>query len=222
MNLNWDWDYALEIFPKLLQAAIEVTIPATFVGFGLALVVGLLLTLGRSSRWQLISWPSMAFIEFVRSTPLLVQLYFLFFVLPRYGVAMSPFMTGVIGLGLHYATFTSEVYRAGIENVARGQWEAAKALNFSPWRTWSSIILPQAIPPMIPTFGNYLLVMFKETPLLSAITVVELLQTAKVIGTNSFRFVEPYTLVGVIFLLLSYPSALLLRRLEKRFGTGQR
>ena len=219
--MNWDWDYALEILPELLKATINVTIPATFAGFGLALIVGLLLVLGRLSRWQPISWLSIAFIEFVRSTPLLVQLYFLFFVLPRYGVVMSPFMTGVIGLGLHYGTFTSEVYRAGIKSVPRGQWEAATALNFSPWRTWFSIILPQAIPPMIPTFGNYLLVMFKETPLLSVVTVVELLLTAKNIGTNSFRFVEPYTLVGVIFLLLSYPSALLLRRLEKHFDTGK-
>lgn len=212
---DWDWAYAVDILPRLLVAT-RITIAATVVGFLLALIVGLLLALARRSSLRVVSWPATAFIEFVRSTPLLVQLYFLFFILPRFGVALSPFVTGVIGLGLHYGTYLSEVYRAGIGSVPRGQWEAARALNFSARYTWTRVILPQAIPPMVPAFGNYFIVMFKETPLLSAITVVELLQTAKIIGARSFRYVEPYTLVGLIFLVLSYPSALLIRRLEAR------
>lgn len=215
ITFNWDWAYAVDILPRLLSAT-RITIAATVVGFLLALIVGLLLALARRSSLRVVSWPATAFIEFVRSTPLLVQLYFLFFILPRFGVALSPFVTGVIGLGLHYGTYLSEVYRAGIGSVPRGQWEAARALNFSSRYTWTRVILPQAIPPMVPAFGNYFIVMFKETPLLSAITVVELLQTAKIIGARSFRYVEPYTLVGLIFLVLSYPSALLIRRLEAR------
>jgi polar amino acid transport system permease protein len=121
-------------------------------------------------------------------------------------------------LGLHYSTYLSEVYRSGIDNVPRGQWEAAKALNFSKLRTWTSIIIPQAILPMVPVMGNYLIGMFKDTPLLSAITLVEILQTAKVIGAQSFRYLEPITMVGVIFLILSYVSSLGVQWLELRLN----
>lgn len=216
LRFDWDWAFAWEILPRLLEGA-WITLQATVVGFALALVVGLLLALGRRGP-RLLSWPVTAFIEFVRSTPLLVQLYVLYFILPNFGISMSAFLTGVIGLGLHYGTYLSEVYRAGIENVPRGQWEAAVALNFDTRTMWTNIVLPQAFPPMLPAFGNYFIVMFKETPLLSAITVVELLQTAKIIGSRTFSYVEPYTLVGIIFLMLSYPAALVVNRLEARFA----
>jgi len=216
LRFDWDWAFAWEILPRLLEGA-WITLQATVVGFALALAIGLLLALGRRGP-RLLSIPSTVFIEFVRSTPLLVQLYVLYFILPNFGISMSAFLTGVIGLGLHYGTYLSEVYRAGIENVPRGQWEAAIALNFGTRTTWKNIVLPQAIPPMLPAFGNYFIVMFKETPLLSAITVVELLQTAKIIGSRTFSYVEPYTLVGIIFLMLSYPAALVVNRLEARFA----
>jgi polar amino acid transport system permease protein len=108
------------------------------------------------------------------------------------------------------------VYRAGIEAVPRGQWEAAKALNLSPGRTWLRVILPQAIPPIVPAMGNYLVAMFKDTPLLSAITVVELLQQSKMIGSATFRYTEPLTLVGLLFLALSLVAAWGVRGLEAR------
>jgi len=117
---------------------------------------------------------------------------------------------------LHYSTHLSEIYRSGIESVPKGQWEASTALNFSKTQTWIKVILPQAIPPVLPMFGNYLIVMFKETPLLAAISVVEMLNVSLIIGSKSFRYIEPITIVGLLFLLLSYPSALLVRHLEKR------
>src|SRR5690606_37212771 len=123
---------------------------------------------------------------------------------------------------IHYSTYLSEVYRSGIEAVPKGQWEASTALNFTRTKTWLRIIFPQSIPPTIPVMGNYLIVMFKETPTLSAITVVELLLTAKELGSSSFKYVEPLTLVGIIFLALSYPSALLVRALEKRMQGRER
>lgn len=211
----FDVEFALEILPLLLRAMV-VTIKATFVGFGIAAILGLLFALGRraDSRW--ISWPVGAVVEFIRSTPLLAQLFFLFYVMPKYGLRLDAFTLGVIGLGLHYGAYTSEVYRAGIEAVERGQWEAATALNFSSAQQWTRIILPQAIPPMIPALGNYLIAMFKETPLLSAITVVEMFQRAKIISSQTFQPLEPYTMVGILFFLLSYPSVLLLQRLESR------
>ncbi len=216
ITFTWDMEFALEILPQLLRAA-WITLQATVVGFAIAVVVGLVLALARRGP-RIVSWPVTFLIEFIRSTPLLVQLYVLYFILPLYGVSLSAFVTGVIGLGLHYGAYLSEVYRAGIEHVDKGQWEAAIALNFDRRRTWTNIVLPQALPPMLPMFGNYFIVMFKETPLLSAITVVELLQTAKIIGSRTFNYVEPYTLVGLIFLALSYPAALVVNRLEARFA----
>lgn len=211
----FDWHFAWELVPTLLPA-LWITVQATLAGTAIALTVGLALALARRSHVRYLAWSAAAFVEFVRSTPLLVQLYFLFYVLPDAGLKLSPFATGAIGLGLHYSTYCSEVYRAGIESVARGQWEAAAALNLGRRHTLMRIIIPQAIPPVIPALGNYVIAMFKDTPLLSAITVVELLQTAKMTGAQTFRYVEPLTLVGVLFLVLSLVSAAGVRRLEHR------
>jgi polar amino acid transport system permease protein len=141
-------------------------------------------------------------------------------VAPNFGITFSPFLTGVIALGLHYSSYTAEVYRAGINAVPKGQWEAAISLNLTPFRMWKDIILPQAISPVIPALGNYLVAMFKDTPLLAAITVLELLQTAKLIGAETFRYLEPLTLVGLLFLGISLVSSQLIQKLELRFGTA--
>jgi polar amino acid transport system permease protein len=157
------------------------------------------------------------FVEFVRSTPLLVQLYFLYFVFPvAFGITLSSLTAGVLGLGVHYATYTSEVYRAGIDAVPRGQWEAATALNLPRTRVWTSVILPQAIPRVLPALGNYMISMLKETPLLLAIGVLDLVGQAQASGSEAYRYVEPYTIAGLFFLLLSYPASVLVRRLERR------
>jgi polar amino acid transport system permease protein len=213
----WDWAFVWEILPDLLRG-LRITVQATLLGTALALVVGLVLALLRRSGIRAVSMAAGAFVEFVRSTPLLVQLLFAFFAQPILGVRLSALVTGIIVLGLHYATYTSEVYRAGIEGIPRGQWEAARALNLPPRRTWTGVVLPQAIPPVVPALTNYFIAMYKDTPLLLAIGVGEVLLTARVIGSATFRFLEPITMVGVLFFLVSYPSALLLRRLEARFA----
>ena len=120
MTPIFDWSYALEILPTL-GAALVVTIQATVLGMLVAVTLGLALALLRRSRLRLVSWPAAFVIEFVRSTPLLVQMYFLFYVLPLTGLRMSPLATGVLALGLHYAAYCAEVYRAGIEAVPRGR-----------------------------------------------------------------------------------------------------
>ena len=215
MTPIFDWSYALEILPTL-GAALVVTIQATVLGMLVAVTLGLALALLRRSRLRLVSWPAAFVIEFVRSTPLLVQMYFLFYVLPLTGLRMSPLATGVLALGLHYAAYCAEVYRAGIEAVPRGQTEAAIALNLPRWRTAVDVVLPQAIPPVVPALGNHLVAMFKDTPLLSAITVVELLQQSKMLGSATFRYTEPLTLVGALFLALSLLAAWGVRGLETR------
>ena len=191
-------------------------------GMLLALSLGLILAIARRSSVRFISWPVALFVEFIRSTPLLVQLFFLYYgLLPALGWELAPFLTGVIGLGIHYSTYTSEVYRSGIEGVPRGQWEAAQALNLSRWQTYRHVVLPQAIPPIIPALGNYLIAMFKGTPLLMAITVLEILRQADLLGKEHFRFVEPITMVGVIYLLLSLVSSQFVRFLESRMTVRQ-
>jgi len=213
----WSWEFAAEILPQLL-VALRVTFQATVLGSALAITLGLVLAVLRRSDSRAVSLPVGGFIEFIRSTPLLVQLYFLFFVLPQFGLTLSGMTAGVLGLGVHYATYTSEVYRAGIEGVPKGQWEAATALNLSNRRTWTGVVLPQAIPKVVPALGNYVIAMFKETPLLAAITVIEMFGQADRIASRTFRNVEAFTLVGLLFLLLSYPCVLLLRRLEARLA----
>jgi polar amino acid transport system permease protein len=215
--MEWDWDFVRQIMPTLLEG-FKITILATILGAIVAAVIGLGIAIARRSSMPVIARTVGFVTEFIRGTPLLVQLYFIFYVLPDIGIRLAPLVAGVIGLGLHYATYTSEVYRAGIENVARGQWEAAKAANLTTRQTWIHVILPQAIPPMIPALANYFIAMFKETPLLSAITVLELMNQAKSIANSNYRYIEPMTLVGVFFLVISLISVVGLRWLEERFA----
>lgn len=211
----FDVSYALELLPMLLRATI-VTVIATVGGFALAMVIGLVLALGKLSGATVIRLVATGISEFIRTTPLLIQLFFLFFVLPRYGLAFGALATGIVGLGLHYGAYLSEVYRAGIAAVPQGQWEAATSLDMSRALTWRRVILPQAIPPIIPPMGNYLIAMFKDTPILATIGAMELLGTAFSEAGRTYRYLEPITLVGLIFLALSYPSVLLVRRIERR------
>ena len=219
----WDWPYAWEVLPLLAEASL-VTLQATVLGFALALVVGLMLAIARMAGPRWLRLGAGGVVEFIRSTPLLIQIFFLYYVLPDFGLRLNALLTGVLALGLHYGAYCAEVYRAGFNSVPRGQWEAALALDLSPWTSLRAVVLPQALPPVVPALGNYLVALFKETPLLSVISVLELMQTAKMLGAESFRYTEPITLVGLIFLLFSLLSAALIRRLEQRLNRrkGQR
>lgn len=214
---KWDWAFAGEIFPDVLRG-MWVTIQATLMGITFAMILGLVLALLRRSERPYVRGPVSLFIEFIRSTPLLIQLFFLFFALPDVGIVMSPLTTLVVGLGLHYGTYTSESYRAGIEAVPKGQWEAAIAGNLSPTTTWVKVVLPQAIPKVIPALGNYLVAMFKDAPLGSSIGVVGVLFVARSTASSTFRALESFTEVGVLFLAVSVPAALFVQFLERKYG----
>jgi polar amino acid transport system permease protein len=214
----WNWDYAAEILPVLLEHFLRYTLVATFLGSALAAVLGLVFAIVRRVGVPVLAPLISSFIVFVRSTPLLVQLFFLFYVLPTIGITMSPLVTGVLALGVHYACYYAEVYRAGIEGVPKGQWEATTALSIPARYTWQHIVLPQALRRVLPALGNYAVSMFKETPFLALITVPELVQTASSLGSRNFRYTEPFTIAGLIFLLASYPTALALRKMEIRLG----
>jgi polar amino acid transport system permease protein len=212
----WDWHYVLDILPGLLRAFL-VTISATLTGFAAAACIGIGIAVLSRSRFAAVRWTLRAIVEFIRSTPLLVQLFFLYYSLPMLTpISLSAFATGVVGLGLHYGAYMSEVYRSGIEAVPAGQWEAAKALNLSRRKTWTAVVLPQALPPIIPVMGNYLIVILKETPTLSAITLVEVLLSAKNTASVTYRVFEPYTIAGLLFLFLSLALSFFIVRLEKK------
>ena len=206
ITFSWDWAYTMRVLPVLLDAAM-VTLKATAVGTVIAVFLGLAFALLRRSSNMLVSRPVAFFVEFIRSTPLLVQIYFVYYIFPEFGLKMTPFLTGVIALGLHFSSYMSEVYRAGIEGIPRGQWEAGISLGMTRLRIFKDIVVPQAIPPVIPAMGNYVISMFKETPQLSAITVLEMMQVAKIIGSEEFRYLEPITMVGIIFLVFSLAAA---------------
>lgn len=218
-GIEWDtssqWAFAWSILP-ILGKGLVVTLQATLLGFVVAAVLGLVLAGLKSARYKLISWPARFISEFIRDTPLLVQVFFLYYVLPDYGIVLPAFMTGALALGLQYSAYTSEVYRAGIESVPRGQTEASHALDLSSWRIFSVIILPQAIPRIIPALGNYLVSIMKDVPILSVVSVLELLNVAKIIGDRSFNYMIPLSLVGLIYLLMTLVAAWGVRLLDER------
>ncbi|GGE61729.1 MAG TPA: ectoine/hydroxyectoine ABC transporter permease subunit EhuD [Paenalcaligenes hominis] len=218
-GISWDtssaWAFAWSILP-ILGKGLIVTLQATLLGFFVAAVLGLILAALKSVRLKVISWPARFISEFIRDTPLLVQLFFLYYVLPDYGVVLPAFLTGALALGLQYSAYTSEVYRAGIESVARGQLEAARALDLSGWRTFSTIVLPQAIPRIVPALGNYLVSIMKDVPILSVVAVLELLNVAKIIGDRSFQYLIPLSMVGLIYLIMTLIAAWLVRLLDER------
>jgi polar amino acid transport system permease protein len=214
----WDWDYAISTLPAL-WSGLQVTLLATLLGSLLAFALGLVFAVVRRNRVPVLYQVVGGFVELWRSTPLLVQAYLIYSVLPDFGITLSSLTAGVLALGLHYACYTSEVYRAGIDAVPRGQWEAATALSLPRHRVWLGVVLPQAIPRVVPALGNYVISMFKEVPLLLAIGLVEVVTEAQQITAQTFRPVEPLTMAGLLFLLISYPASLLVRRLERRVGT---
>lgn len=210
---NWRWDFTWDILPRLVVATGN-TLLAAGLGYAIAVVLGLALALAQRTPFRPLTLTVREVVEFIRSTPLVLQIFFVFYVGPQFGIRLSPWVAGMIAIGLHYAAYLSEVYRGGLESVPRGQWEAATSLNLSTARTYFRIVIPQALPPSLAGMGNYLVGIFKDTPMLSVIGVAELMHTANAIGSESYRFLEPYTLVGIIFLMISLPSAALIRAFE--------
>ncbi|WP_020593990.1 ectoine/hydroxyectoine ABC transporter permease subunit EhuD [Kiloniella laminariae] len=210
MMFDWRWDFTWEILPRLISATAN-TLLAAGAGYGIAIVLGLVLALSQRTPYRLLTLVVREFVEFIRSTPLVLQIFFVFFVGPQIGIRLSPWTSGMIAIGLHYSAYLSEVYRGGLNSVPVGQWEACSALSLSTRKTYWRIIIPQALPACFAGMGNYLVGILKDTPMLSVIGVAELMHTANAIGSESYRFLEPYTLVGIIFLLVSLPTAGLVR-----------
>lgn len=210
--MRWDNDYAVEILPRMLEG-LWVTVQATLAGMAIALVLGLAVAILRYLKIPVISSLLTFYVLFVRGTPLLVQAYFGFFVF-----SFSPLVTGILVLGVNYSAYTAEVYRSGIESLPKGQWEAATALSLPRGRTWTKIVVPQSVRTIIPVLGNYWIQMFKDSAILQAISLLELLGVAQQLGNESARFLEPITMAGAMFLIVSYIASLLVKRLERTYA----
>jgi polar amino acid transport system permease protein len=217
----FDFSHALEYLPDLLQGAL-ISVELTFAVMALSLVVGLIVALARMARQRWIRIVATTYVEVIRGTPCLLQLFYIYFVLPAFGVRFPPFTAGVIGLTVNYSAYMSEVYRAGIQAVAKGQLEAAQALGMSRGLMMRLIILPQAIRIVVPPLGNYFISLFKDTSLASSITLRELLFTGQIISATNYQYFTIFTIIGVIYLALSYPGSLAVQALERRMKIGYR
>ncbi len=214
--MNWDWNVVDDFMPRFWDG-VQLTLQALVLGSLIAFSLGLVWAIAQRSRFAAVRWPVNALTEFIRNTPLLVQLFFLYYVVPEWGPSMSSLTTGIIGLGLHYSTYTAEVYRAGIGGVPTGQWEAATALSLPRTRTWTAVILPQAIRRVVPALGNYVIAMLKDSPMIAIIGALEMFGEAEGFSNETFTF-EAYTIVGIAFIVIAYPASLLIRLLERRLA----
>lgn len=213
-------DRLIEWGPPLMRGT-ALTIFLTVASFAFALVLGLVLALARLNRrrWYLYK-PAQGFVELVRGTPLLVQLFYLYFVLPFVGITMNPILTGVLGLGINYGAYMSEVYRAGIEAIDRSQWEAAHALAMPTTLILRVVVLPQAFRIVIPPMGNYLVSLFKDTAIVATISIRELLFSARLLAAETFQYFAIFTAVLVIYFVISYPASRGVAWLERRMRIG--
>jgi polar amino acid transport system permease protein len=206
------------MLPALLSG-LRVTVVATFVVMALALAAGLPVALARISGNQLVRLVSTVYVQVLRGTPVLLQLFVLYYVLPFAGIKLDPWTAGVAGMSAAYAAYLSEIYRAGIQAVDRGQTEAALSIGMSRVQVMRLIVLPQAIRIIIPPIGNTFIGLFKDTSLLSILTIRELMFEGQLLAATNFRYITIFSVIAVLYLVVCWPCAALIERLERRLKT---
>lgn len=205
-----------------LLGGLLITVELTFVVITLSLVCALGVALAGMSRLTPLRWVVKAYIEVIRGTPLLLQLIYVYYVLPEIGIRLDAFAAGVLALTLNYSAYISEVYRSGIQAIAKGQHDAAAALGMTHALAMRRIILPQAIRIVVPALGNYFIGLFKDTALCSAVSIQELVFTAQVQAALNFQYFTLYTVVAAMYFLVSFPAARLVNYLERVTKSGYR
>jgi His/Glu/Gln/Arg/opine family amino acid ABC transporter permease subunit len=208
-----------EMLPYLLSGAV-MTLKLTFASMALALLLGLAVALLRLSRNRLVRFFSGAYVEIIRGTPLLVQLFIIYYGLPQYDIRLEAFTAGVIGLSINYSAYLAEVFRAGILAIDKGQWEAGCSIGLSRAGLLRYVIVPQAARIVLPPIGNYFISMLKDSALVSTISIVELMRAAQLRVAITFRAMDIYLLVAVLYFAMSYPCALLIRYFERKVSRG--
>jgi polar amino acid transport system permease protein len=209
---------SIEFLPLLLQGAV-LTVQVTILAFALSSVIGLVLALMKVSHWRPLSLAAGGLINTIRGLPIIVQLFYIYFVLPEFGIQLSAFQAGVIGLGFAYSAYQAENFRAGIQAVDHGQLEAAQALGMRMPLVMRRVILPQAFRISLPPYCNTLVMMLKDSSLVSTITVAEMTRAGQLIASSTFQNMTVYTLVALLYLAMSLPLVFALRRLETRLAT---
>ena len=204
----------LEALPILVVAFLKVTLVVTVASSLLAAVLGLVWAIALRELPGALARPLAFVLDFIRMTPLPVHLLVIYYAFTQ----LSPMTVGILVFGVHYSTYMAESYRAGIESIRKGQWEAAKALSLPQSRTWRAVILPQAIRNTLPSLGNWAIAMFKDTPFLIFISVPEMVTRAREFGGQNFSYIEAMSVAGLLFLLASYPTAVLMQKLEKKLA----
>lgn len=215
--MHYVWDFAIlgkysHLFWVGLGWTMAYTIGTVILGTLLGLVVGIL----RLNRWRVIDWLLVAYIELFRCTPLLVQIIWFYYAFPvLLGLNIPAHVAAMSVLSLYGGAFYAEIVRGGIESVPRGQWDAARALGLRPWRMLRLVILPQALKPMLPPYVNQSVTQLKNTSLVSVIAVPDLVYNATLINAETYRPLEVYTTIAVIYFAILFPATLLARRLER-------
>jgi polar amino acid transport system permease protein len=208
---------ARDFLPILLQGCF-VTIQLTLAALVLSTLLGFVWALMRLSSYALLRWPAVTFITIIRGIPIIVQLFYMYFVLPDLGIQLTAFQAGFIGLGIAYSSYQAENFRGGIQAVDHGQIEAAQSLGMRPALVMRRVVLPQAIRVFLPPYGNTMIMMLKDSSIASAITVAELTRGGQLIAASTFKNMTVFTLVALLYLTMSLPLSYLARWLERRFG----
>lgn len=208
---------AWESFPYVLSG-MGYTLILSLLTMGIGLVLGLMTAMARMSRYRLLRWPARGYISVIRGTPLLVQLFILFYGLPVIGITLDPITAAVIGLSLNVGGYSAETIRGAVASISKGQWEAAKSLNMTYWQTMRRIVIPQSVRVALPPLANTFLSLVKDTALLSVITVPEMLYRAKIVGGSTLDYMTPYLLVALLYWVICTILNVLNERLEKRYG----
>jgi len=207
--------------PLLLRGAVT-TVELSILGMAVAVVVGLAVVLLRLYGIAPLRWLAKAYVEVIRGTPLLIQLFLIYYGLPEIGIRLNPFLAGVMGLGLNYAASEAENYRAGIQSIPRGQTEAALAIGMSRWQLLQHIVLPQALRLVIPPVTNDFIAMFKDSSIVSVITMVELTKVYGMLAMSTYDYLGLGLMTAGIYFALSYPASLFANYLERRLCYDRR
>lgn len=206
----------IEPYLPFLLRGLLITVALTILGMVLAVVVAFTAGMSRMSRRQVIRWPAGAFIEFFRGTSMLVQLFWLFFALPFFGIKLVPFAAAILALGLNEGAYGAEIVRGAINAVPRGQREGALALSLTPYQRMRHVILPQAVPAMIPPFGNVLVDLLKNTSLVSLVTVSDLTFRAQMVRNTTGATAAVFGTILVLYFVVSYALSLITGWVERR------
>lgn len=211
------WHDAVEFFP-ILMSGVALTIIVTIGSLLLSTVLGLIWAMMRVSGIKALSMLSASLINVIRGIPIIVLLFYLYFVMPDLGVTLSALQAAILGLGIAYSAYQAENFRAGIEAIDKGQIEAAQSIGMGWWLTMRRVVLPQAVRIVLPPYGNVMIMMLKDSSQASTITVAELALQGKLIASSTFKNTSVFTLVALMYLTMSIPLILLVRHFEKRAG----